>query len=441
MENRFDRLFSLEASVAAADLPVAFEAGALLKDRLSDNLYVQIKLRTASSIPIEKVVIVIVSFDKRSKCVGNAVEYEYTVSADETSCFGQKTLIPLENEGVCSFSVSLHRVCLVDGTQKEFTDVTLAIPQNVESRMRKREMLKRRIRASALAAVSFVATFLVVVYLVVPLVRYWQAKHLMSNDDFREAHRIFTELNDFADCPELRRECIVSEAQWRLDTGDFQGAFQWLVASTGIYGDAWSNFPPLTIKPELQKPLYIFLKEKIEANADFDYWDDSWFGTTHSKALSMLLESLPGAYEDVERLREFFGALTQTGTVHPVAEYVIEHRDLIDTLWEYSAVRDFATMDETILQYMEGYWYDVSGECYIRFYLNEDGGYYLQTFGLLTPDVGHSYYEVSDRTVVYLGANNERLCDAFRFAFDVENPRVVYVYCCANGETVTLTKR
>lgn len=442
MENRFDRVFTSEPSQTGSELPVMFEIGALLQDRLSGKRYAQLKFRNVQSKPVQKAKIELVLYDARSKQIGKGAEFVYElepVEQDET--FGQKTLIPLEAERTSCFSVALQSVQYADGSAENFGSVVLAVPGSVERCRKNRKKLMRRLRLAAFSLVAVAAVFIASVWLVVPAARYWHAKKLMGGNDFREAYDVFVALDDFADSEELRRECIKAEAKSCLDVGDFQGAYDWLVFSTQYYDDAWADLGSFELASDLHQPLYAFVTNIVERHPEFDYWDDSWFGTTNSKALHLLLQSIPSAYEDAGRLQEFFGALIPAGGVHPVAEYVASHHDLINDLWKYSVVRDFATMDETILSYMQGWWYDQTGEQYIRFYENGNDGYYFQASGLSDPSVEHSYYEVVDKTVVYLDADSRKVCDAYRFNFDESDPDVVWVYCFENGQTVLLYRR
>lgn len=117
MGDRFDRLFLNNKYIYVNGAPIIVEAGALLKDNVTQELLVQLKFRSISNKTIKAVTVCINTKDTAGRILDNRIEYQYLdLNIDRGVEFGQKTAIKIENKLVRGFDVYVSEVCFFDGT-------------------------------------------------------------------------------------------------------------------------------------------------------------------------------------------------------------------------------------------------------------------------------------------------------------------------------------
>lgn len=115
MAGRYEKVFSLPENLYAAGSPVIIAAGALQKDTRTGKIFAQLKLQSISSGIIKAAAIQISLFDTASRPLSNQVEYQYLdVEISSSQTFGEKILIPVEDNTARSFSVAVTEVVFAD---------------------------------------------------------------------------------------------------------------------------------------------------------------------------------------------------------------------------------------------------------------------------------------------------------------------------------------
>lgn len=115
MAERFEKVFSLPENLYAAGSPVIIAAGALQKDNQTGKIFAQLKLQNIASATIKAVKIQLSLFDTASQPLSNKVDYQYLdVESSCNQTFGEKMLIPIEDNSACSFSVAVTEVVFAD---------------------------------------------------------------------------------------------------------------------------------------------------------------------------------------------------------------------------------------------------------------------------------------------------------------------------------------
>lgn len=115
MSERYTKLFSLHDALYLESAPVVIQAGALLRDNVTQKVLAQLKLQNISPIGIKAVTVQIVPQDTAGRELGGPVTYQYLdLHVERDGEFGEQTPIGLPDAAARSF-----RVCV---TEAVFTD-------------------------------------------------------------------------------------------------------------------------------------------------------------------------------------------------------------------------------------------------------------------------------------------------------------------------------
>ena len=133
---------------------------------------------------------------------------------------------------------------------------------------------------------------------------------------------------------------------------------------------------------------------------------------------------MPKDYKDVDLYLEFIELKRKNA---PWKEY--------DVVWELEIVRNKATSDQEIYNFMLGYW--TGAGYYLNFYEKQDSiwcNYNLPYNDNKSVD----HYEIVDCVYSHFNSAGQKIEDVFKFTFNSINS--VNVYCYSNGATYTLTR-
>ena len=118
MEQRYTRIFALDAMVCTPGAPVLIEAGALLRDSYSGELLCQLKLSSLSEAPIKAVTAEIRMQDIALAPIGAPVQHQYLdLALSRGEAFGRDTAIILPRRDARAFTVSLTEVIFSDNSR------------------------------------------------------------------------------------------------------------------------------------------------------------------------------------------------------------------------------------------------------------------------------------------------------------------------------------
>lgn len=146
MAERFERLYELPGNLYSVGSPAIVSAGALLKDKQTGSMIVQLKFQSVSSALIKALKVGIIAYDVAGKEVAGVEEYQYLdlrISNGQT--FGSNKAIVMPNAVTRSFSISSITVVLADGTVKDVSMPMIALPKAMplQSGLKDTELVKQ----------------------------------------------------------------------------------------------------------------------------------------------------------------------------------------------------------------------------------------------------------------------------------------------------------
>lgn len=165
MSERYTRLFSLPENLGLEDCPVVISAGALLKDNVTGNVLVQLKLRNLSPQAVNAVKVKIHAYDTAKTELNGVEAFSYQdLNIPLDGEFGSQTPIPLPDAATHSFTVDILSVTLADGTVYSPTEAQASSNEEVLNKVK--QLDKGRIASAhwrQLFRLSFIPLLLVVI--------------------------------------------------------------------------------------------------------------------------------------------------------------------------------------------------------------------------------------------------------------------------------------
>ena len=144
---------------------------------------------------------------------------------------------------------------------------------------------------------------------------------------------------------------------------------------------------------------------------------------------------LPITYEDVSSIKILFDDLKlRRLTDDSIDDYILNERVLINSLWEYKAIRSLAMSDDAISNFLLGCWTTESYYPSITFKSSS-----VDIEGLPTPNVASKYYDIQDCVYVYTNGNDV-LCKVFKFTISNEDPNKMTVFAFENSKIYVLER-
>lgn len=146
MAERFERLFSLPNGLYKEGFPVVVIAGALLKDKETGSVVVQLKFQSLSEISIKALKVGLVAYDVSGKEIEGVSEYQYLdLDISNGQEFGPQKAIMMPNEITRSFSINNISVVFIDGTTKDIEDFIKELPKRrtLTSVLKNQELVKQ----------------------------------------------------------------------------------------------------------------------------------------------------------------------------------------------------------------------------------------------------------------------------------------------------------
>lgn len=143
---RFEQLFRLPDNLYAEGSPLIISAGALLLDRKSRALLVQLKFHNVSEKLIEAVTVSLSVYDASGIKIGNVEDYQYSdLNIKNGEYFGSNKAIIMPLDNVKTFSVDKIAVEMADGSIKVVSGTFIPLPeaQSLQSIMNNEELVKQ----------------------------------------------------------------------------------------------------------------------------------------------------------------------------------------------------------------------------------------------------------------------------------------------------------
>ncbi len=147
MNQRFEKLFSLQENQYSIGAPVIIAAGDLLKDTQSENLYLRIKLQNISDKAIKAVRFRINQYDISGIDLNNEIEEELLdLNIPRDGFFGQDFPFLIKNRSTRSYSIIIKEVCFSDNSVWNGLSAKwemLAVQEKLSDNINNAELLKQ----------------------------------------------------------------------------------------------------------------------------------------------------------------------------------------------------------------------------------------------------------------------------------------------------------
>ena len=148
MAERYQRLFTLPASLYTSGSPVWISAGALLRDTQSGRLLAQLKLKNLDPRTIKAVKVRVTALDTVRRTLGAPTEHAYLdLDVPRDAEFGQKSPIVLPDAETRAFSAVVTEVAFSDNTiwtaKTDAVWTSLQEPQPLEEALSDDELVKQ----------------------------------------------------------------------------------------------------------------------------------------------------------------------------------------------------------------------------------------------------------------------------------------------------------
>ena len=115
MADRFEKLYEQGKRLYKTESPVVIEAGALLKDTVSEEILIQLNFHSVSDKKIKALKVIISVFDVMGNEKENKVEYQYLdLQISNGDYFGSKKAIMLSDKSIRSFEIESYSVVFDD---------------------------------------------------------------------------------------------------------------------------------------------------------------------------------------------------------------------------------------------------------------------------------------------------------------------------------------
>lgn len=293
----------------------------------------------------------------------------------------------------------------------------------------------------------------------IPLYKYNKALDMLDSGRYDAAYDEFKALRGFKDSNDMLNECQYQKGLKQLQNGNYKDAYS-LLLELGSYklsqnkldscilewtdailnanseSDSISFKNTVSLSSSQATAVYNKIISYIEDHNEFDFWDDYWHFTSNSARILNLLESIPSTYGDSNKLIKFFKD-AKTGDIHPVQDWIISNKSLMESLWNYGFMKDFAQDDSMIAATLTGYWETLDGNYNISFTVKEDGVINC-SYNLPRPTQpsNTAYYSIKSMIWVWTDKDDNVLTNVYRISFDSFN--IIKVYCYSNSKTYTL---
>jgi len=115
MADRFEKLYEQGKRLYKTESPVVIEAGALLKDTVSEEILIQLNFHSVSDKKIKALKVIISVFDVMGNKKESKVEYQYLdLQISNGDYFGSKKAIMLSDKSIRSFEIESYSVVFDD---------------------------------------------------------------------------------------------------------------------------------------------------------------------------------------------------------------------------------------------------------------------------------------------------------------------------------------
>lgn len=249
--------------------------------------------------------------------------------------------------------------------------------------------------------------------------KYLKADKYQTDKKYKEAYQLFVELGSYK---ESQDEVLATILLWEAEA---------LGSSSTTAASTFSK--TVKLSSSHHEMFYSTILLHLNAHENADYWY-KW-GRTASKNVQTMLKMLPSSYKDTSTFLKLFNLLVKDGGWYE--ELFRDNETLMRQCWSLAFVQDLAEKDDAISYFLEGDWTTYSGDYYINFYENDEGGTSSEyNLPWVSEPKGTKYYDIRSLIYIFTNKDSKELAKVYRF--EIIDYDTIKVYCYKNSRTYTL---
>lgn len=292
------------------------------------------------------------------------------------------------------------------------------------------KIIKRKSTFLRKAMIAVVACLLILPVAVAVVSRhphwsYLDAFTLLENGQYQQAYQAFSALGTYQDSEQLASDAAMQWVLQTLDTSDLFSAHK--IRDT------------VSLNAEQSQIVYqkICNTDVYTYSTDSQGYEDSTYHCNDFQVRRLLLDTLDAnSCANIPELRDLFSNVSITHLRYSV----LNHRDLLETLWHIPVVQNIVRNRFCITEWLYGEWITMDCRYYLKFYANSSGGTDSEyNVPWMSEPPGADYFTIQNLTYSWADKNDEILQDVYRFT--LLEPDKIEVYSFLNQKTYTMIRK
>ena len=256
---------------------------------------------------------------------------------------------------------------------------------------------------------------------------YWDYRNacdLLENGQYQQAYQAFSNLGTYRNAEQYASDAALQWIRQTLDKSDYSSAR--LIRDT------------VSLNPEQSQIVYQWLCDKDV----YTYTNDQGYelftsNSSDFRVRSLLMETLaPDSCRNMKELKQLFSECN----IYNPKEFVLAHRDVLETLWYAPVVQNIVKNHLCIAEWLHGLWMTEDHRYNLRFWAgNESDTYSDTTLPTQEEKPGADYYTIQNLTYSLTNKYNVILQDQLRFT--LLEPDKIEVYAFKDQNTYTMVRK
>lgn len=279
----------------------------------------------------------------------------------------------------------------------------------------------------ALIAITACVMLLAVAAAGISRLTYWDYRNacgLLENGQYQQAYQAFSDLGTYRNAEQYASDAALQWIRQTLDASDLPGARQ--IRDT------------VSLNPEQSQIVYQWLCDKDV----YTYTNDQGYelftsNSSDFRVRSLLMETLaPDSCRNMKELKQLFSECN----IYNPKEFVLAHRDILETLWYVPVVRNIVRNHLCITEWLHGSWMTEDHGYYLRFWAGSDNTTKSDfTLPWLEKPLRTEYFTIRNMTYSWTDKDEVVLLDVFRFT--LLEPDKIEVYAFKDQNTYTMVRK
>ena len=256
---------------------------------------------------------------------------------------------------------------------------------------------------------------------------YWDyrsACDLLENGQYQQAYQAFSDLGTYRNAEQYASDAAIQWIRQTLDASDLPDARQ--IRNT------------VSLNPEQSQIVYRMLCDKDVYTYTDDHGNELFSCNPNDfRVRSLLAETLAaGSCTDMTELKKLFSGVN----LYNPSEFVLTHRDILETLWYVPVVRNIVSNHLCIMEWLHGSWMTEDHRYYLRFWAGSDNTTKSDfTLPWLEKPLRTEYFTIRNMTYSWTDKDDVVLLDVFRFT--LLEPDRIEVYAFKDQNTYTMVRK